>query len=106
MYAWPVSAGPPRPQGVAVVHIDSPAYQTRLELRKAAPTRGLGERARTAPEVRSSTSPTWFCWAFRTEKAMRAPSGLAIGWIHTVPLLTFITLLAGSHDCTPAGVRK
>src|SRR5712691_6119194 len=103
MYDWPLSGGPPNPQGVAVVQIDSPAYQTRLAFRNAAPTRGLADREWIALLVRSRTSPTWLVWAFSTENAMRLPSGLAYGRIQLRPALTVETPL-GLHACTPAPV--
>src|SRR6266568_8339816 len=106
MYVGPLKGGPPRPQGVAVVQIVSPAYHTRLAFKNAAPTRGLGERAWMPPLARSITCPTWLPCALSTEKAMWLPSGLAMGWIQLVPALTGMTPPLGAHDCTPALVRK
>src|SRR5205823_5787876 len=106
MYVWPLSGGPPRPQGVAVVQIVSPAYHTRLAFKNAAPTRGLVERAWMLPFARSMTCPTWLPCALSTEKAMWLPSGPAIGCIQAVPALTGITPPLGAHDWTPALVRK
>src|SRR5438477_12834948 len=93
-------------QGVAVVQIDSPAYQTRLALRNAAPPRGLADSEWNEPFMRSSTSPTWLPCALTTENAIRAPSELAKGRTHMVPPLTVVTPPAPLHAWMPAVVRK